>query len=154
MKNGTKRLTLERKLIQAARTFCIKTKKDMEALVAGRRCSSPGICCSREMPAEFIELHCALQDFDTGCLCPRWPARNIEPQITPIPPVCEDGPIPDDALCQEASSLCVAGYVACGEPAVAIVYHRRDHRSYYMCSRCADHNVRNRGGLLLRERKR
>ena len=45
-----------------------------------------------------------------------------------------------------------AGYVACGEPAVAIVYHRRDHRSYYMCSRCADHNVRNRGGLLL-ERK-
>jgi len=147
-----KRVALERKVIEAARTFCVKTKSGMAALVEGRkRCSSPGMCCSLNLPAEFMGLHYALRDLDVGCLCPR--LRSTEPQITPIPPVCEDGPIPDDALCQEASSLCVAGYVACGEPAVAIVYHRRDHRSYYMCSQCADHNVRNRGGLLLRERK-
>lgn len=58
-------------------------------------------------------------------------------------------PIPDDALCQEASPLSVNSYIPCAKPAVAIIYHRRDGRGYYMCDGCADHNIRNRDGLLV-----
>ena len=55
-------------------------------------------------------------------------------------------PIPENAECQEASTLSCSFYVPCCRPAVAIIYHERDRRGYLMCSGCADHNVRNRGG--------
>jgi hypothetical protein len=40
-------------------------------------------------------------------------------------------------------------YIPCGGPAVAIVYHDKEHRGYYMCLGCADHNCHNRGGKLV-----
>lgn len=66
------------------------------------------------------------------------------------PGVCDEAAsIPDDALCQEASQLSVRNYIPCYKPAVAIVRHDKDGRSYYMCLGCMDHNVRNRGGELI-----
>lgn len=62
----------------------------------------------------------------------------------PIPLI----PIPEDSKCQEASVLSRFDYIPCGHPAVAIVYHRRDRRAYLMCHPCADHNVRNRCGMV------
>ncbi len=71
-------------------------------------------------------------------------------------------PIPEGATCQEASILSYSRYLPCGEKAVAIIYHERDKRGYFMCAGCASHNVRNRGGQwvsgtpeteYLRERK-
>jgi hypothetical protein len=59
-------------------------------------------------------------------------------------------PIAKDARCQEASILSRATYIPCCAPAVAIVYHDRDRRGYYMCLPCADHNIRNRGGKLVK----
>ncbi len=41
-----------------------------------------------------------------------------------------------------------SSYIPCSAPAVAIVHHIRDRRSYYMCLPCADHNCR-RGGKLI-----
>ncbi len=69
--------------------------------------------------------------------------------MSEIPPVDLASAIPDDATCQEASILSGIAYFPCGEPAVAIVYHDRDRRGYYMCLPCTDHNVRNRDGYLL-----
>ncbi len=69
-----------------------------------------------------------------------------------IPSVREDNTIPDGATCQEASPLSFHNYIACGAPAVAIVFHDRDGRGYYMCAPCADHNIRNRGGRLVAQR--
>lgn len=57
--------------------------------------------------------------------------------------------VPEDALCQEASSISVKRYVPCCSPATALVFHRKDNRSYWMCPPCADHNIRNRGGILV-----
>ena len=51
--------------------------------------------------------------------------------------------------CEEASMHSRGTYVPCGERAVALVWHDRDRRAYLMCLPCADHNLRNRGGLLL-----
>ena len=62
-----------------------------------------------------------------------------------IPPIT----VPDGATCQEVSILSGQFYIACGQPAVAIVYHEKDRRGYYMCEMCACHNVRNRGGKLV-----
>jgi hypothetical protein len=58
-------------------------------------------------------------------------------------------PIPADATCQEASPLSRETYIPCGATATAIVYHEKDHRGYYMCDPCADHNLRHRGGKLV-----
>jgi len=69
-----------------------------------------------------------------------------------IPPVNEAWEIPVVATCQEASPFSSSSYVACGQPATHMVKHRRDRRSYLMCEMCADHNVRNRGGILVRKR--
>lgn len=55
-------------------------------------------------------------------------------------------PIPENAECQEASTLSNHFYIPCGKKAVAIIYHERDRRGYLMCAGCADHNVHNRGG--------
>lgn len=63
-----------------------------------------------------------------------------------IEPVTLDNTVPQDALCQEASFLSKAFYIPCDNPAVAVVYHAKDGRGYYMCVGCADHNVRHRGG--------
>ncbi len=54
--------------------------------------------------------------------------------------------IPEDAECQEASPLSNHFYIPCSKPAVAIIYHERDKRGYFMCAGCASHNVYNRGG--------
>ena len=59
-------------------------------------------------------------------------------------------PIPAGLRCQEASVLSRDSYIPCNGPAVAIVHHRKDRRSYYMCAGCTDHNLRNRGGELVR----
>lgn len=48
--------------------------------------------------------------------------------------------------CQEASSLSQGEYVPCGRPAVKIVDNGDEH-PYWMCFNCADHNIRNRGGI-------
>ena len=68
-----------------------------------------------------------------------------------IPPVV-NGPIPKDARCQEASIFSRESYIPCGAPAVAVIRHKRE-RDYYMCLGCADHNLRNRGATLVRQRK-
>jgi|SRR5579872_531916 len=71
-------------------------------------------------------------------------------------PACE--PPPSDntfrggARCQEASVLSREHYFPCSVPAVAIVYHAKDRRAYYMCGPCASHNVCNRGGRLLAQK--
>lgn len=56
--------------------------------------------------------------------------------------------IPKDQGCQEASPMSGNRYFACGAPAVAIV-DNGDERSYYMCSSCAMHNLRNRGASMV-----
>jgi hypothetical protein len=71
----------------------------------------------------------------------------------PIPPCDEQVPIPAGARCQEASNLSRAHYIACGHPAVAVVRHEREQRSYYMCPGCTFHNVRNRSAKLIRIRE-
>lgn len=63
---------------------------------------------------------------------------------------CHDDERIAGARCQEASMLSRGEYVPCSAPAVAIVHHDKDGRSYYMCAPCADHNLRNRGGRLVR----
>jgi hypothetical protein len=60
-----------------------------------------------------------------------------------IPPVAEDGSIPEDAVCMEASALTTANmYVSCGWPATMRLRDDRAGRSYYFCSHCAVHNMR------------
>lgn len=51
--------------------------------------------------------------------------------------------------CQEASIHSRETYIPCGAPSTSVVWHSRDKRAYLMCSACAWHNVRNRGGRLL-----
>lgn len=54
-----------------------------------------------------------------------------------------------DTHCQEASPLSVNMKIDCGRPAVGIVWHNKDQKAYPMCDQCVDHNVTNRGGILL-----
>ena len=51
--------------------------------------------------------------------------------------------------CEEASIHSRETYIPCGAPSGFLVYHRKDGRAYRMCFQCADHNVRNRGGVLV-----
>ena len=51
--------------------------------------------------------------------------------------------------CEEASIYSRETYIPCGVPATTVVYHDRDKRSYNMCTCCAEHNLRNRGGKLI-----
>lgn len=55
----------------------------------------------------------------------------------------------EDTPCEEASPLSFHTQIDCGRPAVKIVWHNKDHRAYPMCASCADHNIRNRGGIEL-----
>jgi hypothetical protein len=54
-----------------------------------------------------------------------------------------------DTHCQEASPLSRNFKIDCGTPAVGIVWHNKDQKAYPMCDSCLDHNVTNRGGILL-----
>lgn len=49
--------------------------------------------------------------------------------------------------CEEAIMFPSDTYIPCGQPANKLVFHRRDAATYHMCEGCADHNIRNRGGL-------
>jgi len=40
-------------------------------------------------------------------------------------------------------------FIPCGDRATSIVWHNKDKRAYAMCFGCADHNVKNRGGIEL-----
>jgi len=65
-----------------------------------------------------------------------------------IAPVVDLFNIPEGQPCQEASPMSGHRYFACGAPAVTIIDHG-DERSYYMCYRCAMHNLRNRGASII-----
>lgn len=55
-----------------------------------------------------------------------------------------------DMKCEEASIHSRETFIACGAPAVAVVWHKRDGKhTYLMCLSCAWHNVKNRGGKLI-----
>lgn len=49
--------------------------------------------------------------------------------------------------CEDSSNFVNGMHWTCGRPAMKSVYHERDNKSYAMCDMCADHNIRNRGGL-------
>lgn len=55
--------------------------------------------------------------------------------------------------CQEANSFGIeigGEPVPCGQPGDKVVFHQNDGRNVYvMCAPCADHNIRNRGGIEL-----
>ena len=52
--------------------------------------------------------------------------------------------------CEEASPLSLHHFIPCGKKAVALVKNN-DHKAYYMCAMCADHNVNNRGAKIVEE---
>lgn len=54
--------------------------------------------------------------------------------------------------CQEASMFSRGVYLPCGAPGAAAVWHAKDRRVYVMCGPCTDHNVHNRGGVLVAKR--
>lgn len=56
----------------------------------------------------------------------------------------------EDGRCEEASFLSRERYIPCNLPARFIVKNR-DVREYRMCAACTDHNVRNRGGKIVKE---
>ena len=52
-------------------------------------------------------------------------------------------------VCEEASPASKEHYIPCMQPATALVYHDKEKATYHMCVGCADHNVINRGALLV-----
>jgi hypothetical protein len=52
----------------------------------------------------------------------------------------------DSELCEEREG---AGGWCCAEPAHALIWHDRDREAYKMCEAHAEHNVNNRGAILL-----
>lgn len=59
-------------------------------------------------------------------------------------------PEPLNGNCEEASSMSRNFYISCSAPSTMAVYHKKDDTTYRMCDACAYHNVRNRGGELLK----
>lgn len=57
--------------------------------------------------------------------------------------------------CQEANLMGIVindEPVPCGKPGAKVVFHQNDGRHVYvMCLPCADHNIKNRGGIELVE---
>ncbi len=53
--------------------------------------------------------------------------------------------------CEEASIQSHEFYIPCNKPAENFVSYPRDKREYRMCAACTDHNVKNRGAVLLRK---
>jgi hypothetical protein len=57
--------------------------------------------------------------------------------------------------CQEANMMGIMmpgtdDPMPCGRPGAKVVFHQHDGRNVYvMCDGCADHNIRNRGGIEL-----
>ncbi len=51
--------------------------------------------------------------------------------------------------CQETRDMIGDDYIRCEKPAQMLVLHYRDQKAYPMCLPCGDHNVMNRGGVLI-----
>jgi hypothetical protein len=60
----------------------------------------------------------------------------------------------DKLRCEEASAFSITSKIDCGLPAEVIVWHNGDRRAWAMCLGCADHNLRNRGGIELARKER
>lgn len=60
----------------------------------------------------------------------------------------------DRLKCEEASPLSYNIKIDCGAPAEVIIWHNKDRRAYAMCFGCADHNIRNRGGIELARKEK
>jgi hypothetical protein len=58
----------------------------------------------------------------------------------------------ESKTCEEASIHSKTLYIPCGLPAIALVYHNRDNRTYHMCAMCRDHNIK-RGGVCVIEQQ-
>lgn len=43
--------------------------------------------------------------------------------------------------CEEASTVSIAFYIPCNEPASRLMYDPQENRTYRMCPRCARHNL-------------
>src|SRR3990167_5115321 len=71
-------------------------------------------------------------------------ARTLEDAKDLAPRTSVIGP------CEEASTLSRERYLPCATPGAALVWHEKDRRLYRMCLPCTDHNVRHRGGVLLK----
>lgn len=53
--------------------------------------------------------------------------------------------------CCEEAAICLSFYAPCNKPAEHVVHWPgRSDAPIRMCAACADHNVRNRGGAILR----
>jgi hypothetical protein len=60
-------------------------------------------------------------------------------------------PIPASFGCCEEAALNMPGYFPCNRPAVAVLrWHRRTDPEIRVCSACLNHNVKNRGGEVVR----
>lgn len=55
----------------------------------------------------------------------------------------------DNLRCEEVAFAVGVKTFNCGRPAEVIVFHNGDRRAWAMCLMCADHNIRNRGGIEL-----
>ncbi len=56
------------------------------------------------------------------------------------------------SACEEASPLSRETFIPCGSPATAIVtFPAHNEGPYNMCAPCADHNVRNRRAIYVRD---
>src|SRR5882757_10012436 len=54
--------------------------------------------------------------------------------------------------CEEAAMLSESSYVPCNRPASSIVgWKERNEKPIRMCNICADHNVKNRNGEIIRQ---
>ena len=64
----------------------------------------------------------------------------------------------NECMCQEANLLGIAindEPIPCGQPGAKVVFHQHDGRHVYvMCLPCAEHNIRNRGGVELVPKER
>lgn len=59
------------------------------------------------------------------------------------------------ATCEEVVTMVGENYIRCGRKATAIVKHTgRDEGPYALCEFCASHNVNNRGGVMVYQRRR
>lgn len=57
----------------------------------------------------------------------------------------------NDDCCEEASTLSHKFYVPCNQPAVNIVgWQGRNDTPLRMCAMCTDHNIKNRGGVIIK----
>lgn len=83
----------------------------------------------------------------------RWTLLEKQRTSSPVPAVYLANPViagrPQRFICQEASVFSGSKYIPCGEDATKLVLSERGRRIYPMCDACADHNVQNRGAVLV-----